>query len=403
LKGFSIYFLANLLSKGVGFFSLIYITHYISPEKYGELSYLLAVSALVVSISMLGLPGLILTDYISKDKIQRYILESKIITYITSVSIVLLIILALFILVNNINDSLVYILLLLYIIGSYFMHIEVNILRMNNQIVKLSSILIVSSILSLILILSFVEQHGIYILLVTISIPGMLFFISYFLNKLKDTEKLKVLYPSKTDFSISIPIMMSSFVMLSYYFIDKQYMLSFLGAQNLAIYEVAFKFGNLYDILIVQVINTIWMPIFYKKMADDERLALSFQIKLSIFTIFAGIIVFAVPNIVWNIPQYFIDESYHEAVKYIKFIIFNAFIFQAITFLNMYFMYKKKTRIMVYALGIVVLINGLVNYFTIQTYGIYGVFVGNVVALLVGYGFMVKSVSYEYSNIKFFN
>ena len=393
MKGFSIYFLANLLSKGVGFFSLIYITHYISPERYGELSYLLAVSALVVSVSMLGLPGLILTDYISKNKIERYIIESKIVTHIVLISMILLIVLVFFLLFNNINDDLVYILLLLYIVGSYFMHIEVNILRMNNQITKLSSILISSSILSLILILSFVEQMGIYILLVTISIPGILFFISYFLHKLRDTDKLKILYPNKTDFSISIPIMMSSFVMVSYYFIDKQYMISFLGAQNLGIYEVAFKFGNLYDILIVQVINTIWMPIFYKKLASDERLTLLFQIKLSIFTIFAGLLVFVVPDIIWNIPKYFIDANYHEAVVYIKFVIFNAFIFQAITFLNMYFMYKKQTRVMVYTLIIVVLINGLVNYFTIQTYGIYGVFIGNIIALLVGYGLMARKIN----------
>jgi len=272
------------------------------------------------------------------------------------------------------------------------MHIETNILRMNNQVSRLSSILIASSILSLILILSFVEQFGIYILLITISIPGVLFCIFYCIHKLKDTNKLKLLYPNKTDFSIAIPIMMSSFVMMSYYFIDKQYMISFLGEESLAIYEVAFKFGNLYDIMIVQIINTIWMPIFYKRLAFDEASTLHFQVKLSIVTIFIGMIVFIVPDIIWNIPKYFIDENYHESVNYIKFIIFNAFIFQAITFLNMYFMYKKQTRIMLYTLGVVVIINGLINYFTIRWYGIYGVFVGNIIALLGGYLFMIKNI-----------
>ncbi len=383
MKSFSIYFIANLLSKGVGFFSLIYITHYISTDEYGELSYLLSLAALITSISMMGLPGLILTNYISINSLQKILLESKIITHILTITTLLLIILIIYLNIFNV-EYLTYSLLFLNIIVSYFTHLESNILRINNKILKLSIILILSSILSLIFIMLFIEDYGILVLLLTMSIPGALFFLSYVISKKDELKKFKYLYPTKEDFNISIPMMLTSFVMAAYYFIDKQYIIYFLSSSQLAIYQVGFKFASLYEILIIQVINTIWMPIFYKKVSENKELAVKLQIKLSIIVYVLGLLVFFIPDVIWNIPTYFIDERYFKMVDYIKFIIFNAIIFQSITFLNMYFMYTKQTKVLLEILLIVILLNTFINFFTIQELGIHGVFIGNIIALSIG-------------------
>jgi O-antigen/teichoic acid export membrane protein len=377
LRKFSLYFFANFISKGIAFVALIYITKYLSPAEYGKLSYFLSLSNLIIALTMLGLPNLILTDYISKTQDSQHQIENKILTHIFIVSILVL---SVSIFYYNYFNSIFYFLFGIFIIGNFFNQLELNILRIKNYIKKLSYILIGTSIISLFLIYFMIEDFKINIVILSMSFVGILFLFS---NLKRSIHYYKFSYPNIDDFKVAIPFMITSFVMVSYYFIDKYFLSHFLGDEFLGIYEIAFKFGNLYDIFIAQVIATIWMPIFYKKLENNQVLTMKLQLEYVYYIILSSFFILLIPDFIWNLPLFFINNDYSDSMQYIKYIFFTFILFQAISFLNMYYMYIKKTYIITIVLAITIVIKSLINYFFIEQYEIFTVIIANILSLSI--------------------
>jgi O-antigen/teichoic acid export membrane protein len=381
-KNFIKYFLSNLFAKGIGFYITIYVTKYISPDLYGIIYYYISLASIVISLTMMGLPGLIFTNYIGLSKIERDILERKIYSYLVSVSIVILFFL---IILCFFKCDILYIFLFIFIISNYFMHLEINLLRIFNRINELVIINLLYPLFSFFIVYFFLKENP-FILIIIIAIPNILYTIYFFYERIKKNFKFfNLIFPTTKEFKISIPIMFTSFIFLFYNFINKQFILLFLNKTFLGIYEMSFKFGILIDVLLMQVINTIITPILLKKFKKDEKEGKKLVLRLSLLTIILGSIVFILPKSIQDIPKYFIDFSYYESVKYIKYIVFQFFLLEAINLINNSFMYKKKTYVIALTWIIIVGLNIIISYFLIFSYGLYGLLYANILSLFIGF------------------
>jgi len=391
IKNLSYYFIANVISKVVAFGLFLYVSTILTPQDYGLLAIINSFINNAGSLVFLGLGGVILTNFLdTKDKISLINDINNI--FYRAFFLFAFVSFIIFILwdfeyknTNLFSSIIVYIWILLSVFMAFYSDIAMNILRMKNEINKLVKILLASTFLSAIFVLvalQFIQSF--HILLISTLISYLLFF-SYMYIHHKESFKIKTKNIFKKDIlSISIPIFITGIATTFLTSIDKYMLAMLINIESVGIYEIALRFGKIYDIVIAVVFTTVYMPWLLNKLKIDFEKFLYFNIVLSLLNFILIFFVYLIPNEIFGLLANMIGDDFTSSVYYIKFTIIYSMIIHSLIILNITYYYLKKTKIIMYITFVMLLFNLILNMYLIPAYEIYGAIFSSYISCLAG-------------------
>jgi O-antigen/teichoic acid export membrane protein len=278
---------------------------------------------------------------------------------------------------NIIDQEISYIVLIIsffIIIFNYANHMLTNILRVTGKINTLSTLLIITSIAtaSIVFTLLYYKYFNI-VLFIAILIPSFIYFTIYY----SLYAKSKFIFRKKKYknlLRISLPTMFASLVTTAIIFTDKVFLTTYLSLAEVGIYEIAYKFGMMYDIFIVQVFNTIYVAFLLRKLKENFTKYFKFNLILIYINMFFVpiFIYYFLSTELLDYLRYLIGIEFIPSLQYIKYIVIYFVLVHSLSMLSIFFLYSKRTKMILYGSIIIFIINIISNYFLIPTYGIMG-------------------------------
>jgi len=376
-KNVIIYGLSNGLQSLVPFIMLPILTSYISAEGYGLLS--------LIDTSILFLAPFVLLNIDSGIAVEFYKIDKKELSiYITNgifISITsFVIILILFITLNNVISDLFSIPITLVLFLPFFVilrlipAIVLVLYQAQQEATKYLSFNALQTVsdftFSTIFVMCFKYGYlgrlgGIYFALFLFSILGIIIlfkrgYIDFTISKQKINEILKFGIPL-----IPHVIGGTTIIMSGRYFISL-----FKGNESVGLYAAAYQMAAIV-LLFSRSVNQAWSPMLFNLLKyRDFKSAFRITIMLGLLFILIGLIVYLSSGFLFNI---LLDKSYHESREYFPFLLLGI-LFQSIYFLftNFYF-YLKKTVLLAIITFSGAMINLILNYFFIKSFGVTGI------------------------------
>lgn len=151
---------------------------------------------------------------------------------------------------------------------------------------------------------------------------------------------------------------------------DRYFVSIFSGNSEVGLYTVAYQIGALMLLFSLSV-NQAWSPMLYDLLnKKDLKSVQKFTSILFILFLVIGVIVYFSTNLIFEL---LIDPSFYSAKTYVPFLLL-GFIFQSIYFLFANFIfYSKKTQVLASITFSGAILNLILNYFFIKSYGVIGV------------------------------
>jgi len=389
IKNLSSYFLANLFTKVISFFLFTYVSNILTPEDYGILAIVNSIVGNSSSVIFLGLGAVVLTHYIhEKNKIKLLNDLNNIFYRSYSLFICVMIFCFLFINFQFIDNFTTKIIIFLYIIISVFLSfyadVSINILRMENKINYIIKIILFTTIINALVVivcLQFIQSF--IVLFISSLVANILFFIYIFKNHFGMFKFRKKDIFKKDILQVSIPFMLGSVFNSLLLGTDKYMLNSILDLKTVGIYDVSLKFGSLYDVIIATVFTSIYMPWLLRKL----KLNFDKYMKLNIIIVYINLIIpfiiLYLPDYFWELIGNFIGSDFESSIKFIKYMVINYIILHSITLLNIIFLYLKQSKMIAITVFIMFILNIILNYFMINSYGLIGSIISSYICMLI--------------------
>jgi O-antigen/teichoic acid export membrane protein len=379
LKEFICYFLPIFFSKGINFFLLPIFTAYLSKEDFGIfglVSSILAISSIYMGFKS-SLYLLVKGSGSSDENKSQIVSNSAFLSFICYFPV--LIILIIF------NNYFLFNLSIFTLLGVATMALFISlrelvltyfqIERMTTHYFFLSALTtIIGSILALLLIVVF--DYGwagrFYGELISCSIGVFVFLcllirtgkIKIALNFQKQQEIARYSFPL-TFHLVGLTLMSS---------IDRFFLVDMEGASVAGVYFVTYTVCGLISHL-HEVLMKIWSPRFFLAMKDEN---INFRSKVNIvkftyaYFFFSSVLAFAFVFISPYIFDYMIESKFHSGLSYLPYIVIGL-TFESFRKLFCSFLYKmNKNKTMAVLTLFCGLLNCLLNYLLVPTYGATG-------------------------------
>ncbi|MEO8513195.1 MAG: oligosaccharide flippase family protein [Ignavibacteria bacterium] len=268
---------------------------------------------------------------------------------------------------------------------------------------KLYSILaVLSTLISLLLQIYFLQYSGIKlegVFIAKIIAPAsiILVLLPYYFRRLKFGFEKTLLFDL---LRYSFPIMFASLVMALLNQIDRYILGSITGLKDVGIYGLAYNISGLINFLVVSPFSLAFTVLSWKKLKDDN--AKRFYTKTITYLFLAVIYVSLIialftPHL---IKIFAMKTDYWSASKYVPWIIL-AMPFYGIHFVGVFSFYvSKKTKYVFISYLIALAVNVICNFIFIPMFGIYGasfVNLGSFMVLCIAiYYFSKRNYFFEY-------
>ena len=391
-KNFSYLTLAELISKGIGFFTMLYVARVLGPETFGKLGFAQAFVSYFGLIVNLGL-DIHGTREIAKDKSRAKEMLSNIITmklFLFCLAYLVLYFTVSFLPKDDYTKRVVLFYGLTLIISIFtiewlFRGFE------NFKLIALGRIL--RSIVYAILVFAFikysdqlVELIGFQIISGLLGLVVLWFFAWKFLS-LKEVAFRKWRQLAKTGV-----ILASSFFMISiYYNLDKVMIGLWYPDRYVGWYDAAYKV-----VMVSLILSGIIWNVFLPKIATFEKsLFLYLKIMVSVGFLFLFVILTFNKLIVTSL----FGTNYLPAIKALTILAFNVFlVYVNIAFVSPIMLWNEKKYFL--AIGAGGIINVIFNFLLIPKYNIIGASIATVLAevavFLVGIGIFIEIFKENY-------
>lgn len=397
LKSTFIYTIGEALSKGIPFFILPIVAHYLSPADYGRLTNFSVAAQIFLAICALNTYSLLSINYhnLNKKELSDHISNSIYLIIILS-SVCLLGTL----LLSDISTKYLeisYTWQFLALISSFstaVFTLYTSLLRMQNKIYLFSGFQIFQSFLSALLAVTFVvvlkwNWQGRVISIVVTSISCML--IAIILLKKEKIIFRKIVWPEiiKT-FIFGIPLLPHT---LSFWFksgVDKIILTNYISLSANGIYSIALTLGGIISIFTGSFFNA-YAPQMYKDLSEIDSSsnedAMNIKRKLVKITyLYTITLVFICISSYYFLKVVFMllfDKNYYDALTLMPFLLVTLFFDGLYSIVSGYIFYRKKTTI----LGMITfsssVIQILLSLVLVKKYGIMGVlYSGNIVSFI---------------------
>lgn len=338
-----IYFFGEMISKGLPFFFIPYLTRKLGPAGYGELAYALTIIAFASIFISLGQEAATFSYYYKKGK--------KALPYLRTSSMILMFALTILVAISLFLLKIKY-WFLLASISSVAILINYHMATLQAQKKEFEYILIQisSAILLIIFTFSFLElMDGDKVKLrldamlwssSVVLIPIIFFFIK---NTYKFVNLKKIKLYSLYLLSYGIPIFFHSFSLLIKGQIDRIFIYKQYDALSLGVFSAGVQIAGLLSILL-GVVNKALVPIYYEnlknKNLDEDKV-----IKLALYslpvTLIPGGLALLIPESAYI---WFLGQEYGGSKYYTYMYVFGISLNIPYLILVNYFFYHGHTK-----------------------------------------------------------
>jgi len=389
------YVAGNLISRGVGFILLPVYSNLISPFEFGKYSLIISAYAITAVLFNFGMAGSLTKFYLEKDdENERRKIFSAVFTFIFVFCIVLTSVIFLIsknisvLLLNNPGDyNLIMIAsaaLLFETLGLFWIQLLKTIEESGRVVVLLSVSAAVNLFFNLFFL--YVLQYGIKGILLAMMISNaVLFFIM--LPQIKKQYTLS--FERERLFrliSFSIPFVAGGFFSIGTDVIDRFFLNYFLGEADVGIYSFSYRIAMVMNIFVL-ALGSAWTPYGIRRFHEGNYrsdFGKSFTKVLAIALLIL-IVISVLSDDLFQIKignGFLFDPVYSKGVIIIP-IVLTGYIFKAFTnYFSLYPYISGRSRHFLISDVIAFLINILLNYILIPSYGI----MGAAAATAIGFG-----------------
>ena len=408
-----IYGIGDLLGKGLSLILLPLYLHYLSPEEYGTLD-LLDMTTYIVSILLaVGIAQAVMRYYFEYQDQERR-------DQVVSVALISLWVMAIISMPllwyksdffsNLVFDSPDYTRLFTIIFASMVVglinEIPRTLMRVKQQSVTFITISIIRMLIAITLNVLFVVKYrwgveGVLIGNLTAQIVIGAIMTVWILKQIKLSWSYPLL---KEMVRYSFPLAWTWLAMFLLNYGDRFLLQKLAGLYEVGIYSLAYKFGMLANMLILNPFMQTWFPKQFE-IANEPDARKTYGM---VFTYFMFVMVFCSLGITVLIKDTVIlmaSEDYYSAVPYVPVILLAYLAYGIYNFVQFGVHFEKKTRYLGITTVIVAIINIGLNFILIPRLGIWGATIATGVsfALLPGIIFPISQklyhIPYEYFRV----
>jgi O-antigen/teichoic acid export membrane protein len=258
--------------------------------------------------------------------------------------------------------------------------------RIHEQSVKYVVVSLVGMACSLTLNIYFVAVlrigiKGVLLSSLLSAILMSLIFAPYLFSKLRFKYSFKML---KEILDFGLPLVPASLASFGLIYADTFFLKHFSTLENVGIYSLAYKFGLLVLVLIVDPFDTTWAPLKYKavKEKDADRI---YANVLTYFSFVAFFVALGISVLIKDVLVLMSGPGYFSAYKYVGLIAFSYVLYGIYRVVCLGIDLAKKTRIRAVVVIVSACINLILNYLLIPRFEIFGA----ALATVLSYIFMV--------------
>jgi O-antigen/teichoic acid export membrane protein len=391
IKHSSVYGIANLLQKGVGFLMIPVYTHYLTPSEYGILELMdLTITVITMLIGM-GLGSAIIRFYHHHDNIED---KNEVFT----TSLIFTFVLCL-ITVSCLQCFPKYFAEIVLGEPEYYRYFQIMFIAMGLQTIASSpeclllakKEAVIFSTITIGTFVSYLTLNILFLVVFKIGLIGLL--LSILITKVLNTSSLLIItlrhiklvfsfMKLKEMVNFGMPLVLASIGMFIIHFSDRFFVQRFCDLNVLGVYSLGYKFGMILTVFVFAPFFRIW---------DVERFEIAKRdngkgVFTRIFTYYSAAIIF-----VGLVISVLIDEAvyimaapeYQGASSVVPLIVLGYILNGMGNFFSLGVMVTKKTRYAAYVTLFVAGINILLNIFLINRYGIMGAAIATVLTFLL--------------------
>ena len=383
-KASSFYFIGTLFNKGIGFLTVPIFTRILTVSDYGVVTtYNSWVSTVSVFMS-LALYMAIRASFVDyKEKTQDFTAVILTFTCLYSASLSFLILIAAYIIPFDMGIGLVALCLVqsfsaaliedvsMYLMMQYRYKARTAIMVLPNLISTIFAIVLIKFVLSGKLYMGRIVPTALITLLFGVIVLIYIFSISK-----KRFNKEYLSYGLK----ISIPLVFHGLALGILSHSDRIMITLIRDSSETGIYGLIYNFSMIATV-VTTAFDGIWVPFFTRNMNDEEYETINkYSIKyIELITIVIIEVILAAPEVV----KLFATEPYWEGISIIPpIVISNLLIFLYTLYVNIEHYHKKTIFIMINTIS-AALLNILLNWFLIKSYGYVGAAYATVISYIV--------------------
>ncbi len=403
-----------MLPKAVAFLLLPIYTIYLSPEDYGIISTINATASVIIIFFLLGIQSSstrLYYDY-SEEKDRNAMLGLMFIIIVIT-SLTFTIILFVFrksistVLLPNMEDNTLYIYLLIIAFLSIFPILPNTALRVKEKPYSFVFYNLIQSLIFIALNIYFVViveegANGTLKAIIISSLIMAIIFSTFMIKYVKSLTK-EFLNLSKIKgiliFSFPFIIHLLSWSVLSVS--DRIMLAKFSTLDQVGIYSLGSQFMMIITIVVTSL-NQAITPNLLRKYHDNNALEQRFMNKIIISSLVLIGLIGIVFNLILEPLIYFMsDDMYHVDYEFVDFLIISALFHTAYLYVVVPLFINKKSLSISVITGLSALANILLNYISIEEYGILGVAIATCISkslMFLGVFFTSKKeyVGYKY-------
>ena len=404
-KNTSWLFSEKILRMVVGLFVGVWVARYLGPERFGLLSYAMAFVGLFVSISTLGLDGIVIRELVKDENKRDKLIGTAFWLKLAGGFVVLLFLAA----AVNLTSNDAYTNLLVFIIASATVFQSFNVIDLYFQAKVLSKYVVFANIISL-AISSIVK-----IVLIIIEAPLIAFAWTILFDSLVLAIGLVYFYLqnhlSFKDWNIekstainllkdSWPLILSGMVVAFYMRIDQVMIKEMMGASAVGQYAAAVRLSEAWYFIPMVVTSSLFPAIINAKKQSEELYYTRLQ-KLYDFMVWMAVAI-ALPMTFlsdWVVKLLFGGE-YIEAGSVLMIHVWTGLFVSLGVARGKWLLIENLQKYSIIYLGVGLISNVIANYYFIKIYGINGAAYATLLAN--GLGTIVTPFFIRKTRISFF-
>ncbi len=389
----------------VGLFVGVWVARYLGPERFGLLSYAMAFVGLFVSISTLGLDGIVIRELVKDENKRDKLIGTAFWLKLAGGFVVLLFLAA----AVNLTSNDAYTNLLVFIIASATVFQSFNVIDLYFQAKVLSKYVVFANIISL-AISSIVK-----IVLIIIEAPLIAFAWTILFDSLVLAIGLVYFYLqnhlSFKDWNIekstainllkdSWPLILSGMVVAFYMRIDQVMIKEMMGASAVGQYAAAVRLSEAWYFIPMVVTSSLFPAIINAKKQSEELYYTRLQ-KLYDFMVWMAVAI-ALPMTFlsdWVVKLLFGGE-YIEAGSVLMIHVWTGLFVSLGVARGKWLLIENLQKYSIIYLGVGLISNVIANYYFIKIYGINGAAYATLLAN--GLGTIVTPFFIRKTRISFF-
>lgn len=376
----SVYMLASILNKVVGFLMIPIYTRFLVPSDYGILELLsitIDVIGMVISIGIAGAMYRFYFEYNSK-RDRNEVISTAILSFgaIALVSLGAISFSSNLLAIKILNSQEYYYYFLIAFCSLWFntiVQMGYSYLRIKEKSIRYLTYSLGRLILGLSLNIYFVAiiKMGVLGVLLSSLISSVVYSIILVIPILIKIRLRFSFLKCKEMLKYGAPMIPTNIAAFIVHASDRFFINHYAGLANTGIYSLGYKFGNLPNNFIAAPFMQIWEVRFFKWFKDENAHIIFGKIftYLCFLTIFAGLGISVLIEDALKIMSY---PSYWSAYKIVPIILISYIVFSFQYYFNMGIYITKKTKYLAYINMSNAVLNIILNFVLISRYGIWG-------------------------------